>query len=223
MNEASQVIYVEGTKHDVAWAWIQDIGMNEATVVIFAGLLAALASVAAWKESGGGAPAGLRWSPTESWVTTSAVILAWVMTAYADPATGGDSLSGGLIGDNDLDGFFDPGTSRAPLVFGLDFGVVPAYTPGPVRRRPFHPPGFRDNGRGGGMGGFQRDHHQFFSHCRPSGRLPPAPPPATAGRADRGRAGRLHQHRPLPSRRRLPRRPLDPPLTRSFCHTPSLP
>lgn len=125
MNEASQVIYVNGAKHDVAWTWIQDVGMNEATVVIFAGLLAALASVAAWKESGGGAPAGLRWSPTESWVTTSAVILAWVMTAYADPATGGDSLSGGLIGDNDLDGFFDPGTSRAPLVFGLILVLSP--------------------------------------------------------------------------------------------------
>lgn len=99
--------------------------MNEATVVIFAGLLAALASVAAWKESGGGAPAGLRWSPTESWVTTSAVILAWVMTAYADPATEVDSLLGGLIGDNDLDGLFDPGASRAPLVFGLILVLSP--------------------------------------------------------------------------------------------------
>lgn len=106
--------------------------MNEATVVIFAGLLAGLASAAAWKEGGTDAPAGLRWRPAESPVSTISLVLAWVMTAYVDPIIQSDSLLGGLFdgpegigGDPNLESLFGPGGSYAPLVFGLLLVLTP--------------------------------------------------------------------------------------------------
>ena len=105
--------------------------MNEATVVIFAGLLAGLASVAAWKEGGAGAPAGLRWRPAESPVTAISLILAWVMTAYVDPIMQSDSLLDGLfggpeevLGHPNWEALRHPG-SYAPLVFGLLLVLTP--------------------------------------------------------------------------------------------------
>ena len=96
--------------------------MNDATVVIFAGLLAALASVAARREGGGAAPSGLRWSISESPVSVITLILAWVMTAYATPALQIDSLLGGPAGGGDWAG---GDASRAPLVFGLLLVLTP--------------------------------------------------------------------------------------------------
>lgn len=94
--------------------------MNDATVVIFAGLLAGLASVAAWREGGGAVPSGLRWRLAESPVSVITLILAWVMTAYASPGVGIHSLLGGLAGEE----VFGDG-SQAPLVFGLLLVLTP--------------------------------------------------------------------------------------------------
>lgn len=106
--------------------------MNEATVVIFASLLAGLASVAAWKEGGAGAPAGLRWRPAESPVTAISLILAWVMTAYVDPVLQTDSLldglfsgSEGILGHTNWEAIRHAGASYAPLVFGLLLVLTP--------------------------------------------------------------------------------------------------
>lgn len=112
-----------GAGGDVAWD-VRNPGdaVNDATVVIFAGLLAGLASAAAWREGGGAAPSGLRWRLAESPVSVITLILAWVMTAYAGPGVGLSFLLGGPGGFGD--GAFGD-VSQAPLVFGLLLVLTP--------------------------------------------------------------------------------------------------